>query len=58
MYMDPKPKETVGRVNRLISAWPQGDALPTEGYEGVKSIYKKLNAGLREIEEQAKGEVM
>lgn len=57
MYRDNKPAETVGRVNRLISAWPQDDALPTEGYEGVKTVYKKLQSGLREIKSQADIEV-
>lgn len=41
--------ETTGRVNRLISAWPADDTLPAEGYESVKSTYKKLLSGLREI---------
>ncbi|KAJ3552674.1 hypothetical protein NM688_g4028 [Phlebia brevispora] len=45
--------ETIGRVNRLLSAWPQDDALPAEGYDGVKSIFKKLNSGLKEIKESA-----
>jgi SAGA-associated factor 29 len=57
MYMDKKPGDTVGRVNRLISAWPQDDALPTEGYQGVKAIRKKLDSGLREIKSQADSEV-
>ena len=42
--------ETAGRVNRLISAWPADDALPGEGYDSVKSTYKKLQAGLRDIQ--------
>lgn len=41
--------ETTGRVNRLISAWPTDDTLPAEGYESVKSTYKKLVSGLTEI---------
>jgi len=57
MYANPAAAETVGRVNRLISAWPQDDTLPAEGYEGVKTIHKKLRSGLREIQSQAESEV-
>jgi SAGA-associated factor 29 len=57
MYANPAPAETVGRVNRLISAWPQDDTTPAEGYEGVKTVYKKLRSGLREIENQAQSEI-
>jgi SAGA-associated factor 29 len=56
MYNDPAPAETVNRVNRLISAWPQNET-PAEGYEGVKPVYKKLRSGLNEIQTQAKAEV-
>ena len=45
--------ETIGRVNRLLSAWPQDDVLPAEGYEGVKSLYKKVGPGLKEIKDSA-----
>lgn len=41
--------DTIGRVNRLISAWPADDTLPAEGLDSVKSIYKKLVSGLEEI---------
>jgi SAGA-associated factor 29 len=58
MYANPTASETVGRVNRLISAWPQDDTLPAEGYEGVKTVYKKLKSGLRDIQSQAESEVM
>jgi len=57
MYNDPAPAETVNRVNRLISAWPQNDSTPAEGYDGVKRVYKKLRSGLNEIQTQAKAEV-
>jgi SAGA-associated factor 29 len=57
MYEDKAPAETVNRVNRLITAWPQDDRLPAEGYEGVKTVYKKLRSGLHEIQYQAKTEV-
>lgn len=49
--------ETIGRINRLLSAWPQDDTLPAEGYDSVKSIYKKLNSGLKEIKESAERDV-
>ena len=49
--------ETIGRVNRLISAWPQDDTLPAEGYDGLKPIYKKLTSGLKEIKESADRDV-
>jgi SAGA-associated factor 29 len=57
MYNDPAPAETVNRVNRLISVWPQTDSTPAEGYEGMKPVYKKLRSGLNEIQTQAKAEV-
>ncbi|KAI0322410.1 SGF29 tudor-like domain-containing protein [Amylostereum chailletii] len=41
--------ETVGRVNRLISAWPPDELPPAEGIDGVKNVHKKLVAGLAEI---------
>ena len=42
-----------GRVHRLLSQWPSDDALPTEGIDGVKSIYKKLVSGLNEVKANA-----
>ncbi|KAI0926963.1 hypothetical protein AcW1_007659 [Taiwanofungus camphoratus] len=53
MYTNPTGIETVGRVNRLLSAWPTDDILPAEGYDSVKSIYKKLTSGLQEIKTNA-----
>jgi SAGA-associated factor 29 len=41
--------EAIGKVNRLISQWPTDDNLPADGFDSVKSMYKKLNAGLGEI---------
>lgn len=57
MYANPGPAETIGRVNRLISVWPNDDTLPAEGYDGLKVVYKKLQSGLREIQNQADSEV-
>ncbi|KAI0648080.1 SGF29 tudor-like domain-containing protein [Trametes meyenii] len=45
--------DTVGRVHRLLSQWPTDDTLPSEGIDGVKSLYKKLNAGLNEVKATA-----
>ncbi|OBZ71653.1 SAGA-associated factor 29 [Grifola frondosa] len=53
MYTNPSTLETIGRVNRLLSAWPVDDTLPTEGFDSVKSIYKKLISGLGEIKSTA-----
>ena len=45
--------DVVGRVNRLISAWPTDDTMPAEGFESLKGIYTKLNKGLTEIKMNA-----
>ncbi|KAI9443512.1 SGF29 tudor-like domain-containing protein [Lactarius indigo] len=52
-------QETVGRVNRLIATWPADDAFPADGFESVnlKSNYKKLVAGLKDIKTQSDGDV-
>ncbi|KIP05359.1 hypothetical protein PHLGIDRAFT_108337 [Phlebiopsis gigantea 11061_1 CR5-6] len=49
--------ETTGRVNRLISAWPVDDTLPAEGYDSVKSTWKKLVSGLTEIQNLGKDDL-
>jgi len=46
-------QETVNRVNRLIATWSADDALTTEGFEGIKSNYKKLVSGLSDIKTQS-----
>ena len=45
--------DVVGRVNRLISAWPTDDTMPAEAFESLKGIYTKLNKGLTEIKMNA-----
>ncbi|KAF5369566.1 hypothetical protein D9758_002686 [Tetrapyrgos nigripes] len=50
IYSSPATVETIGRVNRLISAWPPDDTLPAEGLDGVRTIYKKLASGLEQIQ--------
>ncbi|XP_006462666.1 hypothetical protein AGABI2DRAFT_193774 [Agaricus bisporus var. bisporus H97] len=48
--------ETIGKVNRMISAWPTDDTLPAEGFDAVRQTYKKLSHGLHEIADVAAGE--
>ncbi|GLB38540.1 putative SGF29 tudor-like domain containing protein [Lyophyllum shimeji] len=55
-YSSQSTLETIERVNRLISAWPPDDTLPAEGLDGVKTIYKKLAPGLRDIQTAAEEE--
>ncbi|KAK0504039.1 SGF29 tudor-like domain-containing protein [Armillaria luteobubalina] len=57
IYTNPATAETIGRVNRLISAWPNDDTVPSEGLDGVKTIYKKLNTGLKDLETASNNEV-
>ncbi|KAJ4482136.1 SGF29 tudor-like domain-containing protein [Lentinula aciculospora] len=58
IYSGPATIETIGRVNRLISAWPADDTLPAEGLDSVKAIYKKLGSGLEEIRVTSEKEIM
>lgn len=57
IYANPVTAETIGRINRLISAWPQDDTLPAEGLDSVKTSYKKLASGLEEISKISEREV-
>lgn len=45
--------ETVDRVNQLIDTLPADDAFPADGFESVKSNYRKLALGLKEIKMQS-----
>lgn len=56
IYGNPAAADTIGRVNRLISAWPVDDMLPAEGIDGAKTVYKKLSSGLHEIQSTAEKE--
>ncbi|PIL22556.1 hypothetical protein GSI_15245 [Ganoderma sinense ZZ0214-1] len=56
MLSKPERNDTIGRVHRLLSQWPSDDSLPSEGIEGVKSIYKKLVSGLQEVKTTAEKE--
>ncbi|KAG2151414.1 SGF29 tudor-like domain-containing protein [Suillus clintonianus] len=49
IYTRPSNVDTIGRVNRLISAWPTDDVLPAEGYDFLKTNYKKLHSALKEV---------
>ncbi|CCM01868.1 uncharacterized protein FIBRA_03939 [Fibroporia radiculosa] len=50
MYSHTETTETIGRINRLIKGWPDDD---DEGYDNVRSVYKKLFVGLNEIKATA-----
>ncbi|TBU62334.1 SGF29 tudor-like domain-containing protein [Dichomitus squalens] len=53
MLSEQERDDTIGRVHRLLSQWPSDDSLPSEGIDGVKSIYKKLVSGLNEVKTNA-----
>ncbi|KAF9046444.1 SGF29 tudor-like domain-containing protein [Panaeolus papilionaceus] len=48
--------DSIGRVNRLLSAWPKDDTLPAEGLAHLKSLQHKLISGLVEIQTSAQQE--
>jgi len=50
-------QDTVGRVNRLISAWPTDDTLPAEGLGPLKANQQKLTTGLEDVRNNADKEV-
>lgn len=50
-------QDAVGRVNRLILAWPNDETLPAEGMDSVKTVYKKLSSGLSEIKTNSEREI-
>lgn len=49
VYAKPSTLDTIGRVNRLISAWPPDDTLPAEGLDALRKIQVKLASGLSDI---------
>jgi len=55
--MNPATEQTIGRVNRLISALPTDDTLQVDGLESAKTTHKKLSLGLDELRKQAEAEV-
>ncbi|KAI0057796.1 hypothetical protein BV25DRAFT_1872264 [Artomyces pyxidatus] len=50
-------QDTIGRVNRLILAWPTDETIPAEGIDGVKTVHKKLVSGLNEIKTSSERDV-
>ncbi|KIJ64434.1 hypothetical protein HYDPIDRAFT_132292 [Hydnomerulius pinastri MD-312] len=57
IYASPSSVETIGRVNRLIAAWPTDDSLATEGYDTLKANYKRLSSALKEVRRNAEDEI-
>ncbi|THV05317.1 hypothetical protein K435DRAFT_790409 [Dendrothele bispora CBS 962.96] len=57
IYSSPATLDTIGRVNRLISAWPTDDTLPAEGLDEVKKNYKRLCSGLEQIQTSSNQEI-
>jgi SAGA-associated factor 29 len=55
--MNPATEQTIGRVNRLISALPTDDTLQVDGLDSAKTTHKKLSLGLDELRKQAEAEV-
>jgi SAGA-associated factor 29 len=51
IYVNHNSVETIGRVNRLISAWPTDDVLPAEGFDNLKTNYKRLSSALKEVQQ-------
>lgn len=56
LYGSTTPGDTVARINRLINGWPADNALPADGYEGLRTQYRRLEAGLQEIKRTAEHE--
>ncbi|EPQ54487.1 hypothetical protein GLOTRDRAFT_106180 [Gloeophyllum trabeum ATCC 11539] len=57
IYDNPSNVDTIGRVNRLVSAWPIDDSLPAEGIENVKMVHKKLITALQDIRTMSRTEL-
>ncbi|KAG2155820.1 SGF29 tudor-like domain-containing protein [Suillus bovinus] len=57
IYANSGSLETIGRVNRLISAWPTDDVLPAEGYDNLKTNYKRLSSALKDVRHISEEEV-
>ncbi|KIK99638.1 hypothetical protein PAXRUDRAFT_131712 [Paxillus rubicundulus Ve08.2h10] len=52
-YANTNSFDTIGRVNRLIAAWPTDDSLPAESYETLRTNYKRLSSALKEVRRNA-----
>ncbi|KAF9242607.1 SGF29 tudor-like domain-containing protein [Melanogaster broomeanus] len=54
IYANSNSVETIGRVNRLIAAWPADDSLPAESYEiEILKNHKRLSSALKEVRRNA-----
>lgn len=40
-----------------MAEWPQDGSLPPNGYDGLKTNYKKLSSALKEVHRNATDEV-
>ena|SRR5258708_2002747 len=49
VYASAATIETIGRLNRLITAWPTDDTPPAEGIGHMKTVQQKLTSGLSDI---------
>ncbi|PPQ66261.1 hypothetical protein CVT24_007279 [Panaeolus cyanescens] len=56
LYETSNSGDSIGRVNRLLSAWPKDDTLPAEGLGHLKTLQHKLISGLIEIQASAQQE--
>ncbi|TFK74877.1 hypothetical protein BDN72DRAFT_788648 [Pluteus cervinus] len=41
--------DTINRVNKLILAWPTDDAVPADGIDGIKTLYRKLTTSIGDL---------
>ncbi|EEB90918.1 hypothetical protein MPER_10813, partial [Moniliophthora perniciosa FA553] len=57
IYAKSATQDNIGRVNRLISAWPPDDVVPAEGFDSLKTTYKKLSLALNEIQDISRDEI-
>ena len=56
IYGNQESQDTIGRVNRFLSTWPSDDTVPAEGFDSLKTTYRKLTSGLSEIKSNAEKE--
>ena len=40
----------------MLSTWPSDDTVPAEGFDSLKTTYRKLTSGLSEIKSNAEKE--
>jgi hypothetical protein len=49
-YCGQNTLDIIDRVNRLIAQWPHDDTMPAEGWEGIRSVHKKLEPNLQRLQ--------